>query len=129
MTALKLDPSSHDLVLGDESAFAEVSGIDEIAQRVKIRLLFIRGEWPLNTELGTPYFDEELQRGLISKGVEPAAVAFIFREVIEQTPGVVRVVEGPELSLDVATRALSVSFRAETDAGLLDYSTEIEVTA
>lgn len=42
----------------DISEFGDISLTDSTCQAVKIRLLWIQGEWKLGPELGFPYFEE-----------------------------------------------------------------------
>jgi hypothetical protein len=88
-----------------------IDGIDAIAQRVRTRLQFFRGEWFLDQRLGVPWF----QVILGAKGGEQVA-AQILRAVIEGTPGVDRVDE-LSLDLDGTTRTAAVAFRATTISG------------
>ena len=54
MVDIKLN-SNGDL---DISEFGDISLTDSTCQAVKIRLLWIQGEWKLGPELGFPYFEE-----------------------------------------------------------------------
>ena len=120
MTTLKLDEVTHDFIVAG-GAFQDVSGEQEIRQNVAIRLLLFMGENPWDTELGMPYHDE-----ILKKGIPPERLEFLFRDAIEGTVGVVAIVEGPTFPFNDATRTLSIEFRAQTDVGLLDFSLNLD---
>lgn len=117
MPVLKLDPVTHDLVLGEE-----VSGEEQIRQGVKVRLLLIRGEVLEDTDLGVPYIGE-----VFAKGTPPSRLAAIFRETILGTPGVLAFIEGPTLGGPGTDRTLTLDFRVSTDVGELDFSEDLTV--
>lgn len=110
LTEGDMDVSAGDLVL--------IAGMDAIRQHLTIRLGFFLGEWFLNTLLGVPYYEQ-----VFIKIPNTNAVRAIFREVIEETPGVIQC-NDLVLDYDGATRALSVSFSAQVTGSdtPLDYS-------
>ncbi len=55
MNDIALDPATGDLLLVNFGAQI-VTGIDQIAQNLAIRLRFIQGEWYLNILVGIPYY-------------------------------------------------------------------------
>lgn len=112
MTQLKLDPGTHDLVLGEE-----VSDEEEIRQHLKIRLLLIRGEVKWNIDLGVPYLEDVMR-----KGVPPSRLVSIFRGIILGTPGINEITEGPTFDGPDANRLMALTFRANTDVGELDFT-------
>lgn len=122
MTQLKLDPVTHDLAV-EAGGFANVSGEEEIRQHLRLRLHIFKGEVVYATDVGVPYIQEVMRRG-----TPPERLSAIFREAILGTPGITQITEGPELELDPATRLLTLTFSAETDAGLLDFSEPITTT-
>lgn len=94
-----------------------VDGDDAIVQHCAFRLRFVRGEFFLNDEIGTPYFDT-----ILVKNPDLVAVRVILRQVMLETPGV-KSVDTLVLALDRATRRATVSARMTKDDGLpLDYS-------
>lgn len=111
---LLLDPSSHDLVLVDGDL---VLGAD-VAQAVKIRLLFVRGEWFLNRLQGVPYFEQ-----IFVKNPNLSHVSAIFRKTILDTPGVNELTSF-SFDFDNATRVFTLTWAADTDEGeISDVST------
>ena len=112
------NPVVHDLML--ENGQLLWAGLDEydaedqgrmIAQRVACRLLFLRGEWYLDQREGTPW-----REVLTAKGTSKARMERIFRRVLEDTPGVARVVS-IAIRSDPVTREASVVFQVLGDAG------------
>lgn len=110
MTDLLLDRDTHDLVIvnGD---LVLVDGIDLIRQRLKQRLLTVKGEWFLDVTIGLPYFAE-----LSQKGITQSRVRSLFIAQIEGTEGVNRVTR---LSLDFnsRTREIMLDFTVDTPFG------------
>lgn len=110
MTDIKLDVTTHDIDIstGDLQL---LTGIEAIAQHIRIRLQFFLGEWMLDTRLGIPYFQH-----VLIKNPKTAVVRGILRKAIQETPGVVSV---SDLLVDYAptTRQMTVSFSAATDTG------------
>ncbi len=112
MSSLKLDTTTHDLELDDSGQLIWIGGDIEdetsyaqmVAQRIKCRLLQLRGEWYLDQRTGTPW----AQR-LWRKGANAETLRQVLRGVIESTPGVRQLVT---LSVDYipATREAAVSF-------------------
>lgn len=98
-----LDVSTGDLQL--------TSGVDGIAQHLRIRLRFFLGEWFLDPRVGVPYFQE-----LLVKNPGTSVVRTIIRDVVVTTPGVATM-NNFVTSYDGATRKLDVSFTAITTSG------------
>ena len=93
-----IDISTGDLVL--------LTGIEAIAQHLRIRFKFYLGEWFLDQRVGIPYYET-----ILVKGTSLNIVRSIFRKVIVETPGVTKLIS---LTLDftAASRSLSVAFTA-----------------
>jgi len=83
---------------------------DMIAQRVNCRLLYIRGEWYLDQNEGTPW------RVLWAKGTTVARMERIFRTVITGTPGIASVTR-LLVTRSPATRHATVEWTARADTG------------
>ena len=83
-----------------------VSGAEYAAQKIRQKLLFLQGEWGWDQSLGLPYFQQ-----ILVKGPNAALIQALYRQEILKVPGIIAV---PEviLSLDTASRLLSVSFSA-----------------
>lgn len=118
---IALDTVEHDLVIEDFD-LQLLTGIDRVAQQIKIRFLFFLGEWFLNVTLGVPYY-----RDILIKSPNRAVVEGLLREVIITTPNVREVLE-LTFEYDEVTRRLDVRFRANTDFGELVFAqTEMEL--
>ena len=104
---LMLDPLTHDLDIQDGDLFL---GAD-VAQAVKIRLLFIRGEWFLNTLEGVPYFEQ-----VFIKNPNLDHIAAIFRATIIETPGV-KDIFNFDFDFVPTTRTFTLAWSADTDQG------------
>jgi hypothetical protein len=104
------NPVEHDLRLTN-GHLTFLEGHEAIAQKVKIRLWFVRGEWYLDQREGIPYWTR-----VLVKNPDIPALEAMFRRVIQGTPGIA-VVERLSLTLDRATRAATLDFAARTDEG------------
>lgn len=98
-----LDETTWDFALDSAGNMQTVTGREAIAQHVKIRLRFFRGEWSLDTREGTPYWEQILVRG-----ASEAAISEVFRRVVAETPGIASVRQ-VGLSIDRQTRTLTVA--------------------
>jgi hypothetical protein len=113
----KLDLETHDLALDDAERLEILTDdtADEraaaIAQEIKTRLLFFRGEAFSDLREGVPYFQE-----ILRKGVDLARVKAIIRSVIISHPEIADV-PSVEIELDRATRAATVTWAARTRDG------------
>lgn len=83
-----------------------VDGVQAAGQEIKTRLQLFKGEYFLDLREGVPYFQE-----ILKKGVDPARVREIIRQVIESVPGIV---DAPEITIDFdrAARTATVVWRA-----------------
>lgn len=105
-----LDEPDHDLQITHGDLVLEAS----VAQKIKIRLLFIRGEWFLDIERGVPYFED-----IFVKAPNLDHLRAIYRTTVLETLGVTAVAAF-DLALNAATRNLSVTFEADTTTGTIE---------
>lgn len=106
---LALD-DNHDLYMSARSGVAIATAGDAVVQGIKTRLLLFRGEWFLDTRVGTPWFEEVFgPRDL--RRIESAMKTQILAD-----PGV-KAITSFNLTVDGSTRELSVSFEADTIYG------------
>ena len=110
---LGLGRFSHDLGI-DSFDLVLVERADNVAQHIKTRLLFVRGEWFLNGELGVPWFED-----ILVKNPRGVLVEAALKAAIRETPGV-NSLDAFVLDYIPGTRQLGVSFRATTDFGTVD---------
>ena len=64
MSQFKLDADTGDLVR-ENGSFVRVTGAEEIAQHVRVKLRLIRGECFMDRTLGIRYFSEEQADGAV----------------------------------------------------------------
>ena len=88
-----------------------IEGTAAIEQQVRLRCRFFLAEWWLDERLGVPYF-----RDILIKNPNIELVDSLFRNAVRTTPGI-SAVNKMEVSIDAATRTLSVSFTATMDTG------------
>ena len=113
--------ASHDLYLGNRSSIAVVSDGPAVAQGVLTRLRLFLGEWFLDVNEGTPWYETVLIDNPDIRVIEIELKARILED-----PRVLRLLTFA-LDYDRSTRVITLSFEAETlfgDTGDLS----IEVT-
>ena len=96
-----------------------ITGAEEVAQRIRIRLRLFLGEWFLAPEEGMPYW----QRILGHRITRPALLS-IFRQAIQDTEGVASI-ESLSADVDGARRSVRISFRVTTDTGAVVEAEEV----
>jgi hypothetical protein len=129
MALLETDPidweldENNDLII----PLRYTSGIEAVAQGIRIRLQLWRGEWFLDLDAGIPYLPTEdgavtEQAAILGQRFDSVKARTAFRREILSTPGVVDI---PELRItfDGPTRTLAIEFRAKTAFG----DTDLEV--
>ena len=115
---LALDPSTNDLVTpsaNNNFDLTFVTGIDQIAQNINIRLRFFLGEWYLNTLVGIPYYQYFFVKNPIQIQVE----TFLKTDIVN-TPGVTRITSF-ESNFHGKTRKFWAKFTAQTVSGDLNF--------
>lgn len=90
-------------------------GLDAITQDVRQSLELFYGEWFLDPDAGTPWFEDVL--GQKQPNLAIARASLVSR--ILSRPGVKELISFT-FDFDNATRALSVAFEASTDVGELN---------
>ena len=100
---------AHDLKLvnGD---LVFVEDAEAIAQQLRIRFHFFRGEWFLDARQGIPYLENVLVKNPSRKLLNA-----IFAQVIETTPGIEKVLTF-EYNLE-SNRELTFTFTARLESG------------
>jgi hypothetical protein len=106
-TDLKLT-ANHDLSITGGDIDLATEGT-EVAQSVKIRLLFVEGEWVLDYTQGVPWIDV-----IFSMQYSTAYKELTLRDVINTTDGI-RNLKEFFFETDPNNRGATVSFTAETD--------------
>ena len=105
MTDLRIDPTTEDISL-TQGLVDTVTGKDSEskAQRIRARLLTVRGEWLTDVDFGLDYF------GVIwvKTTPRPVLVAHVQREILQEAdPG--EEIRNFELTYDGVTRTLSIA--------------------
>jgi len=118
MKDLMLDLNENDLLIANFD-LSIVDGLDQIRQKLQIRLQFFYGEWYLDTTQGVKYFDE-----IFIKNPTLARIQSILKSVITDTPGVNELLS-MTCDLDKTKRQLSVTFTVNTIYGDLTMSTGV----
>jgi hypothetical protein len=80
-----------------------------VEQKIKIRLQTFKGEFYLNTDVGTPYY-----QSILGKQISVDDAIAILKARIVGTPGVVELLNF-QPDLDGTTRILSITFKVKTD--------------
>lgn len=96
-------------------------GLDSIRQNLKQRLSMFFGEWFLDKSKGLPYYQH-----IFVKNPNPVVVDAAIKKEVFETPGILEI-QNFVLDLDTATRVLSVTLKARTDEGLLEFAEDFGV--
>lgn len=114
---LKIDPITRDVVIENDD-FVLIDGLDAIRQELDIALHTFLGEWFLDTRIGMPWFQKIL-------GAKPrlSVVLSIFRDAILKVNGILSVTD-LNVVFDAPSRELSISFRAISTEGEIEYNKE-----
>jgi hypothetical protein len=112
--------SDRDLLIENDD-LSIIEGTEEIAQDLDTRLNFWKGEWFLDTRLGTPWLEKVL-------GQKPRLIAVksIVRKVALDTPGVIGLTD-LTLEYESTVRTLSISMRVQGTEGEFLYERELIV--
>jgi hypothetical protein len=94
-------------------------GATQLKQALLARLRVFKGEWFLDLESGTPYFER-----VLGKNNNPGGAEGALKEVITQTPGVRSLLEF-SFDVDSRTRVAAMSFTVDSDFGPLSLQEEI----
>lgn len=93
-----------------------IEGEDAITQHLVQRLKTFLGEWFLDTRRGIGYFQH-----ILKKNPDPVIVDTILKDAVINTLGVLQLLSW-DLDVDNALRELTLTFRAQTSTGILDFS-------
>lgn len=115
-----LNPDCNDLALDEQCQLVFLRcGQDEqtdqeiIAQALRSRFMFSKGEWFLDLDEGLPWLER-----IIRKQPDLTVIEDVFREVITDTRGVASV-KSIGIDFDRGARKLTIKFQAVTDRGQL----------
>jgi hypothetical protein len=91
--------------------FLTITGADEVAQRVRLALHHVTGEYFLNTPAGVPWNTD-----ILGQKYDGARIDAIIRRAILQTPGVLRINRFSS-SFENTERFFSVDSEIEVQSG------------
>lgn len=109
--ATALDITNHDLYVVDGHIARLTNFAAIVAQRIKCRLLTVRGEWYQDPTIGVPLFEQ-----VLVKNPDLVALQHLFTTVIQGVEGVARV-RSVNLQMESATRNLRVTFEVTATDG------------
>lgn len=112
MDDLQLDPFTHDLLV-ERLDLSVVKGADRVRQNLLIKLRLWQGEWFLDQEFGTPYFQEILGKQITLNG----ALAALKKSILEVSD--VEDITLFKYDFSRALRRLVVDFEVNTPFGLI----------
>jgi len=115
---LKLDADTGDLVV-ESGDLVLIEDLDVVAQRLRLKLRTVVGEWFLDTTSGVDYFGK-----ILRKGVQQSAVEAELRAAILGVPNV-RALRRFESTYDPARRRFRLDFVVDTDFGTAEISTTV----
>jgi len=104
----------NDIFVGPDGNLATVRDGAEVVQHVRSRLQFFRGEWFLDLEAGTPWFQD-----VFTKPANLGLVESIIKSRILDTNNV-ESLTAFSMEFDSIERVLTVSFTAVTTFGVID---------
>jgi len=105
---IKLDPITHDIVLGPDGNICFVSGFNALIQKTKIRLFFFLGEWYLDTSKGVDYFKNVYVKKPNSNLIDNMIIITILED-----KEIVSLLEY-NMNIDNGTRQMLLHFKAST---------------
>ena len=108
MSDLKLDSAGD--ITKDGFDFALITGDDEIAQRLQIKLRTFRNDWFLDTSFGIPYY-----QSVLKKNPDTNVIEAVFKSAILGVEGVASI-ERLEFFYNTP-RSLTVEFTVRTVNG------------
>lgn len=114
MAVLRVIPAG-DLAV-DGGDFVIYSDLEFIRQTIACRLKFGKGEWFLSLNEGVPYYTH-----ILVKSPDLSVIRALYRRIIMSVEGVLSV-PVLTLSLDRASRTLSVAFQAKCRSGTIEVS-------
>jgi len=103
------NPDLGDLEMSAGQFVAIGEGPDMLAQRVRGKLLWLRGEWYQDQRQGTPWLE------MMGKGATDAQIRQTLRRLVESVPGVASV---PSITIErSAGRTATIALEIQSDEG------------
>jgi hypothetical protein len=108
-----------DLILISDLMFS--TGLNAVAQGIRIRIQSFKGEWFLDLDHGVPYYQD-----LLGQKFNEVKARAAFRTAILSAPGVTELTS-LEVTFDRASRALNVAWKTRTEFGIVEEELVLEV--
>jgi hypothetical protein len=115
---LKLNLEEHDLDISSYD-LALVDRLEQIQQKLQIKLKFFSQEWFLDTSVGLPLYEL-----VFVKNPDLDLIASAFKSEILSVEGVNNILEY-EQEFDSAARSLEITFKVDTIYGTLTDTVEV----
>lgn len=120
MSDLALDTSTWDLDISNGDLYL-LDSQETVRQLLRQRLSMFLGEWFLDSSLGVPYFED-----ILKKGASLEIVDSILKTTVLETVGI-EDLEEFFLDFEPVDRTFTVTFKARTREGVIDFSEEITI--
>ena len=119
----KLNPDTWDFDFNESTNFdlVLIEGIDYYVQKVRIKLQTFLGEWYLNTEVGVDWYGV-----VLVKSPNFVNIDNLLKLTVLEVEGVNEILVW-ENTFTAGLRKLNISFRADTDAGEMNFNQEITI--
>ncbi|WAB58092.1 hypothetical protein [Pseudomonas phage vB_PaeM_RP13] len=105
---LLLDENSHDIVFVNGQTPVTQGQVQIVAQRLKIKLWTLLGEWFLNLDVGVPY-----RQRILTKVAHKATVDIIFQRLLAEDEGVKEILEYRS-EYNAPARRFTLEFKVRT---------------
>lgn len=115
---LKLDLDENDLTI-ENYDLALVDKLEQINQKLQIKLKFFSGEWFLDTTQGVPFYSI-----VFVKNPDLDLIATTIKNEILKVDGIKEILSYSQ-QLDTVNRTLSVDFEVDTIYGTTEQTVEI----
>jgi len=115
---IKIDTTTNDIDVSDGD-IQTISGKDGVLQGLRLRLRTFYQEWFLNTKIGVPYYEY-----FLVKNPDPVLMDGIIRTEIMKEPGVKEIIQF-SIEIDTSTRAMTLTFKANTIDGIITYNEDL----
>ena len=109
-----VDPT-RDLVI-HHGTLQEATGVDEIAQRLRLRIAKQLGEWRYNQASGVPWADYQGTVGILGSRNSTQRARSMIEDVVLATDGV-KSVKTLQVRFDTVTRHFALQLEVETTYG------------
>lgn len=103
-----LDPRTNDVVIGRDGRLLNITGAEQVAQKIRVALKHYFNEYFLDVSAGVPYYE------VILGSKDKALGASVMRQQVLLVPGV-RAVAKQQVTFQNSGRGLDYFVRAEVD--------------